>query len=72
MKDDAEERVKTNLTLTAIADAEEIEVTEADIDKELEKMSGQFNMSVEDIKQTLGNISISLKMMFVSKMLSIY
>ncbi|ANK37073.1 trigger factor [Staphylococcus equorum] len=58
MKDDAEERVKTNLTLTAIADAEEIEVTDADIDKELEKMSGQFNMSVEDIKQTLGNTDI--------------
>ncbi|MFQ3871721.1 trigger factor [Staphylococcus sp. Mo2-1] len=58
MKDDAEERVKTNLTLTAIVDAEEIEVTEADIDKELEKMSGQFNMSVEDIKQTLGNTDI--------------
>ena len=37
MKDDAEERVKTNLTLTAIADAEEVEVTDADIDKELEK-----------------------------------
>lgn len=58
MKDDAEERVKTNLTLTAIADAEEIEVTDADIDKELEKMSGQFDMSVEDIKQTLGNTDI--------------
>ncbi|PHK50954.1 trigger factor [Staphylococcus edaphicus] len=58
MKDDAEERVKTNLTLTAIADAEEIEVSDADIDKELEKMSEQFNISVEDIKQTLGNTDI--------------
>ncbi|MBO1205174.1 trigger factor [Staphylococcus nepalensis] len=58
MKDDAEERVKTNLTLTAIADAEEVEVTDADIDKELEKMSEQFNISVEDIKQTLGNTDI--------------
>lgn len=58
MKDDAEERVKTNLTLTAIADAEEIEVSDDDIDKELEKMSGQFNISVEDIKQTLGNTDI--------------
>ena len=55
MKDDAEERVKTNLTLTAIADAEDIEVSDDDIDKELEKMSEQFNISVEDIKQTLGN-----------------
>ena len=58
MKDDAEERVKTNLTLTAIADAEEVEISDDDIDKELEKMSGQFNISVEDIKQTLGNTDI--------------
>ncbi|MDU6092179.1 MAG: trigger factor, partial [Staphylococcus lugdunensis] len=50
MKGDAEQRVKTNLTLTAIADAENIEVSEEDIDKELEKMSSQFNLSVEDIK----------------------
>ncbi len=33
MKDDAEERVKTNLTLT-IADAEEVEVSDDDIDKD--------------------------------------
>lgn len=58
MKGDAEQRVKTNLTLTAIADAENIEVSEEDIDKELEKMSSQFNFSVEDIKNTLGNTDI--------------
>ena len=33
MKDDAEQRVKTNLTLTAIADEENIEVSDEDIDK---------------------------------------
>ncbi len=58
MKDDAEQRVKTNLTLTAIADAENIEVSDEDIDKELEKMSEQFNISVEDIKSTLGNTDV--------------
>lgn len=58
MKDDAEARVCTNLTLTAIADKEDIEVSEEDIDKELEKMSEQFNISVEDIKNTLGNTDI--------------
>lgn len=58
MKDDAEQRVKTNLTLTAIADAENVEVSDEDIDKELEKMSEQFNISVEDIKSTLGNTDI--------------
>ncbi|MBM6357475.1 trigger factor [Staphylococcus epidermidis] len=58
MKDDSEQRVKTNLTLTAIADEENIEVSDEDIDKELEKMSEQFNISVEDIKSTLGNTDI--------------
>lgn len=58
MKDDAEQRVKTNLMLTAIADEENIEVSDEDIDKELEKMSEQFNISVEDIKSTLGNTDI--------------
>lgn len=58
MKDDAEQRVKTNLTLTAIADAENVKVSDEDIDKELEKMSEQFNISVEDIKSTLGNTDI--------------
>lgn len=55
MKDDAEQRIKTNLTLSAIADKENIEANDEDIDKELEKMSKQFNISVEDIKNTLGN-----------------
>lgn len=58
MKDDAEARVKTNLTLTAIANAEDIEASEEDIDKELEAMSTQFDISVEDIKKTLGNTDL--------------
>ncbi|MCS4485657.1 trigger factor [Staphylococcus americanisciuri] len=55
MKGDAEQRVKTNLTLEAIANAENIEATDEDVDNELQKMSEQFNISVEDIKKTLGN-----------------
>ena len=46
------------LKQTAIADEENIEVSDEDIDKELEKMSEQFNISVEDIKSTLGNTDI--------------
>ncbi|WP_414046163.1 trigger factor [Macrococcus equi] len=58
MKQDAEQRVKTNLTLAAIAKAENIEVSDADVDAELTKMSEQFGMSVEDIKAALGNGAI--------------
>ncbi|UWF57803.1 trigger factor [Staphylococcus hyicus] len=58
MKEDAEQRVKTNLTLAAIAEAENIDATDEDVDKELETMSSQFGISVDDIKSTLGNTDI--------------
>ncbi|TAA68170.1 trigger factor [Planococcus salinarum] len=54
MKGDAETRTRVSLTLEAIAEAENMEVTSEDIDKELQKMSGQFNMDVEQIKAALG------------------
>ena len=54
MKGDAQTRVRVSLTLEAIAAAENMEVTAQDIDKELEKMAGQFNMDIEQIKTALG------------------
>lgn len=54
MHDDAETRVRVSLVLEAIAAAENMEVTAEDINKELEKMSGQFNMDAEQIKAALG------------------
>src|SRR5690349_9769122 len=54
MKEDAEKRVKINLTLEAIAKAENLEVTEEDVNAELEKMAGMYNMPVDTIKQALG------------------
>ncbi|MEK4028627.1 MULTISPECIES: trigger factor [Bacillaceae] len=56
MKENAETRVRTSLTLEAIADAENLEATEEDTEKELSKMAEQFNLSVEDIKKALGNL----------------
>ncbi|WP_096153118.1 MULTISPECIES: trigger factor [Bacillus] len=56
MKEDAAKRVKMNLTLEAIAVAENIEVTEEEANEELEKMSAMYNMPIEQIKQALGSI----------------
>ncbi|NLY80158.1 MAG: trigger factor, partial [Lysinibacillus sp.] len=53
-KEDAETRVRISLTLEAIAKAENIEVTQEDIDQELEKMSSQFGMDKEQIITALG------------------
>lgn len=51
MKADAEKRVRVSLTLEAIAKAENIEVTDEEVEKELEKMSETYNLPVDQIKQ---------------------
>lgn len=53
-REDAETLVRISLTLEAIAKAENIEVTQEDIDKELEKMADQFKMDKEQIITALG------------------
>jgi trigger factor len=56
MKEEAEKRVKFNLTLEAIALAENIEASEEDVNAELEKMAQMYNMTVENIKAALGGV----------------
>jgi trigger factor len=53
MKEDANKRVRTNLVLEAIVEAENIEVSEEEIDAELNKMAEMYQMEVEQIKQML-------------------
>ncbi|HLR71601.1 MAG TPA: trigger factor [Pseudogracilibacillus sp.] len=61
MKNDAEKRVKTNLTLEAILEEEELEVTEEDIEKEIEEMAKLYNMEKDQIVGMLGGNSDVLK-----------
>jgi trigger factor len=56
MKEEAVNRVRVNLTLEAIAKAENLEVTEEDVNAELENMAGMYNMTVDSIKQALGGL----------------
>lgn len=53
MKDDAEKRLRANLTLEEISKAENVEVSEEEINKELEQMAEMYKQSVEDIKKLL-------------------
>ncbi|MDQ0215419.1 trigger factor [Oikeobacillus pervagus] len=55
MKENAETRVRTSLTLEAISVAESLEASDEEVEKELNKMAEQYNMAVEDIKKALGN-----------------
>ncbi|QSS99140.1 trigger factor [Pontibacillus sp. ALD_SL1] len=54
MKEDAGKRVKTNLVLEAIATAENVEVTEEDVNQELENMAAMYQTDVDNLKQMLG------------------
>jgi len=56
MKEEAVNRVRVNLTLEAIAKAENLEVTDEDVNAELENMAGMYNMTVDSIKQALGGL----------------
>lgn len=71
MKEDAEKRVRTNITLKQIAADENIQVAQEDLDKELEKMSEQFGIGVEDIKSTLGDLSMLEQDIKVQKALDV-
>ncbi|NUK30749.1 trigger factor [Parageobacillus sp. VR-IP] len=56
MKEDAEKRVRVALTLEAIAKAENIEVTEEEVNEELEKMAKAYNLEVGKLKELLGSL----------------
>lgn len=65
MKEDAEKRVRVNLTIEAIANAENIEVSEEEVTAELAKMSEMYNMPTDAITQALGgteNLKMDIKM----------
>ncbi|KZM52542.1 trigger factor [Geobacillus stearothermophilus] len=56
MKEDAEKRVRAALTLEAIAKAENIEVTDEEVEEELQKMAEAYNLSVDKLKELLGSL----------------
>lgn len=61
MKEDAAKRVKTNLTLEAISEAENVEVTDEDVNAELEKMASMYQTDVAQLTQMLGGNTDMIK-----------
>ena len=53
MKNDAEKRVRNNLVLEAIGKQENLEVTEEDVNEELNNMASSFKRSADEIRQIL-------------------
>ncbi len=53
MKEEAEKRVRANLTLEAISKAEKIEASDEEAEEEIKKMADMYKMEVDQIKQML-------------------
>ena len=66
VKPNAEKQIKSSLVVEAVANTNNIEVTDEDVDKKLEKMAKQYNMEVEKIKELvkeqLDNVRTDIKM----------
>ena len=54
VRDQAEERVKLNLILDEIVKAENIEVTDAEMEDEMKEIATYYNMPLEEVKKVLG------------------
>lgn len=54
MKVEAENKMKAGFVLSAIAKAENIEVSEEEYNKNLEEMASMYNMDMEKISETIG------------------
>src|SRR5699024_5214394 len=61
MKKDAGKRVKTNLTLEAIFEEEELEVSQESIDQEIENMANMYQIEKDQIVSMLGGNTDVLK-----------
>ncbi|HBI6580501.1 TPA: trigger factor [Listeria monocytogenes] len=57
MEKDAEKRVKMNLVLEAIAEAENIESTEEAIDEEISTLAEKYGMEKDAVRAALGDMS---------------
>ena len=54
LKETAEKTVKTQLVLAEIAKAENVEVSEEDVEAEFKKMADMYGMEVEKVKELMG------------------
>lgn len=69
LRPDAERQVKTRMLLNGIAEAEKIEVSQEELEKELEDMAAQYQTTADKIKEMIGveNITFLQKDMKIKK-----
>ncbi len=54
LREEAHKKVKTRMIVSAVADAEDIQASEEDLDKEIELMAIQYKLDADKIREMLG------------------
>jgi len=58
-KDEAKNRIENSLVLEAISKAENVEVTDEDVEAELQKMAEMYKMELSKVKELMGEYEIA-------------
>ena len=69
LRPDAERQVKTRIILMGIVEAEDIKVSQEEMEEEIKVMAAQYNMTAEKIKEMIGveNLTLLMKDLQVKK-----
>lgn len=59
MRTDAEKKVNVRLVLEAIAEAENFEISDEEVETELKGIADQYGMPLEQVKQLISNDAVS-------------
>ena len=60
MKEDAREKVAKRIILKSIADAEKIEVSDDELEAELQKLADQYGMDIAKVKENIGESNMGM------------
>jgi len=55
MRPQAVKRIQSRLVLEAVAEAEKLEVTDEEVDKEIEEMAAMYQMEADKLKELIGD-----------------
>ena len=71
MKPEAEKRISYRLVVNAVAEKEKVEISDSELEKEIEKMTKKFNITKEELLKNVGDEKAILYDMKMKKALQI-
>ena len=59
VRQDAEKKVRVRLVLEAVAEAEQIEISDEEIEAELKAIADQYSMQIEQVRNLISHDAVS-------------